>query len=94
MTGCLKVAKNSIFTGVNNLKVNTVVSKIDDFTGMIGFTKEETLKALKDYEMDEYAEVVKNSYDGYRFYDKEMFCPWDVINFIDDNYKNNHITDL
>ena len=89
MTGCLKVAKNSIFTGVNNLKVNTVVSKIDDFTGMIGFTKEETLKALKDYEMDEYAEVVKNNYDGYRFYDKEMFCPWDVINFIDENYKNN-----
>ena len=89
MTGCLKVAKNSIFTGVNNLKVNTVVSKIDDFTGMIGFTKDETLKVLKDYEMEEYADVVKNNYDGYRFYDKEMFCPWDVINFIDDNYKNN-----
>ena len=89
ITGCLKVAKNSIFTGVNNLKVNTVVSKIDEYTGMIGFTKEETLKALKDYEMDEYAEVVKNNYDGYRFYDKEIFCPWDVINFIDENYKNN-----
>ena len=75
MTGCLKVAKNSIFTGVNNLKVNTVTSQNLALTGIIGFTKEETLKALKDYEMDEYAELVKNSYDGYRFCDKEIFCP-------------------
>ena len=89
MTGCLKVAKNSIFTGVNNLVVNTVVSDNEAFTGIIGFTKDETLKALKDYEMDEYAKLVKDNYDGYRFCDKEMFCPWDVINFIDENYKNN-----
>ena len=86
ITGCLKVAKNSIFTGVNNLKVNTVTSKIDKYTGMIGFTKEETLKLLKDYEMDDYADVVKNNYDGYKFYDKEMFCPWDVLNFVEDNF--------
>ena len=86
LTGCLKVAKNSIFTGVNNLKVNTVTSKIDKYTGMIGFTKEETLKLLKDYEMDDYADVVKNNYDGYKFYDKEMFCPWDVLNFVEDNF--------
>ena len=89
MTGCLKVAKNSIFTGVNNLVVNTVVSDNEAFTGIIGFTKDETLKALKDYEMDEYAKLVKDNYDGYRFCDKEMFCPWDVINFIDENYINN-----
>ena len=86
LTGCLKVAKNSIFTGVNNLKVNTVTSKIDKYTGMIGFTKEETLKLLKDYEMDDYADVVKKNYDGYKFYDKEMFCPWDVLNFVEDNF--------
>ena len=89
MTGCLKVAKNSIFTGVNNLVVNTVVSDNEAFTGIIGFTKDEILKALKDYEMGEYAQVVKDNYDGYRFCDKEMFCPWDVINFIDENYINN-----
>ena len=89
MTGCLKVAKNSIFTGVNNLKVNTVISSNMDLTGIIGFTKDETSKALKDYEMGEYAQVVKDNYDGYRFCDKEMFCPWDVINFIDENYINN-----
>ena len=86
ITGCLKVAKNSIFTGVNNLKVNTVTSKIDKYTGMIGFTKEETQKILKDYELDDFSQTVKNYYDGYKFYDKEMFCPWDVLNFIDDNF--------
>ena len=86
LTGCLKVAKNSIFTGVNNLKVNTVTSKIDKYTGMIGFTKEETLKLLKDYEMEDFSEVVKINYDGYKFYDKEMFCPWDVLNFVEDNF--------
>ncbi len=86
LTGCLKVAKNSIFTGVNNLKVNTVTNKIDNYTGMIGFTKEETLKLLKDYEMEDFSEVVMNNYDGYKFYDKEMFCPWDVLNFVEDNF--------
>ena len=86
LTGCLKVAKNSIFTGVINLKVNTVTSKIDKYTGMIGFTKDETQKILKDYELDDFSQTVKNYYDGYKFYDKEMFCPWDVLNFIDDNF--------
>ena len=86
LTGCLKVAKNSIFTGVNNLKVNTVTSENENLTGIIGFTKEETLKTLQDYEMGDFKDVVKNNYDGYKFYDKEMFCPWDVLNFIDDNF--------
>ena len=89
MTGCLKVAKNSIFTGVNNLNVNTVTSQNMNLTGIIGFTKDETLKALKDYEMEEYVEVVKNNYDGYRFCDKEMFCPWDVVKFLAENFENN-----
>ena len=86
LTGCLKVAKNSIFTGVNNLDVNTVTSQLRQYTGIIGFTKDETLKILKDYEMDDFAQVVKNNYDGYKFYDKEMFCPWDVVNFIKNNF--------
>ena len=89
ITGCLKVAKNSIFTGVNNLNVNTVTSQNMNLTGIIGFTKDETYQILKDYEMDDYATDVKNNYDGYKFYDKEMFCPWDVVNFIDENYKYN-----
>ena len=89
ITGCLKVAKNSIFTGVNNLNVNTVITTDMDLTGVIGFTKDETYKFLEDYEMDDYATDVKNNYDGYKFCDKEMFCPWDVVNFIKENYKNN-----
>ena len=86
MTGCLKVAKNSIFTGVNNLYVNTVTSQLKQYTGMIGFTKEDTYKFLKDYELDDFAQKVKDNYDGYKFYDKELFCPWDVVNFIKDNF--------
>ena len=86
MTGCLKVAKNSSFTGVNNLYVNTVTSQLKQYTGMIGFTKEDTYKFLKDYELDDFAQKVKDNYDGYKFYDKEMFCPWDVVNFIKDNF--------
>ena len=89
ITDCLKVAKNSIFTGVNNLTVNTVISTDMDLTGIIGFTKDETYKFLEDYEMDDYDTDVKNNYDGYKFCDKEMFCPWDVVNFIKENYKNN-----
>ena len=70
LTGCLKVAKNSIFTGVNNITVNTVLSEDYDFDSIIGFTKEETLKLLKDYELEEYTTLVKENYDGYRFYKK------------------------
>ena len=86
ITECLKVAKNSIFTGVNNLYVNTVADQETEYTGIIGFTKDETQKILKDYEFDVFSQTVKNYYDGYKFYDKEMFCPWDVINFISKNF--------
>ena len=86
LTGCLKVAKNSIFTGVNNLYVNTVADQETEYTGIIGFTKDETQKILKDYELDDFSQAVKNYYDGYKFYDKEMFCPWDVISFIRKNF--------
>ena len=89
ITGCLKVDKNSLFTGVNNLKVNTVISENEDYTGIIGFTKEENYKFLKDYKMDNFAQKVKEHYDGYKFYDKEIFCPWDIVSFISDYYKKN-----
>ena len=89
ITGCLKVAKNSLFTGVNNFNVCSVVDREQKYTGIIGFTKDETYKFLKDYELEGYAQKVKEHYDGYKFCDKEMFCPWDVVNFIDENYKYN-----
>ena len=89
ITGCLKVAKNSLFTGVNNFNVCSVIDREQKYTGIIGFTKDETLKFLKDYELENFSEKVKEHYDGYKFCDKEMFCPWDVVNFIDENYKYN-----
>ena len=89
LTGCLKVAKNSLFTGVNNFNVCSVVDRERKYTGIIGFTKDETYKFLKDYELENFSEKVKEHYDGYKFCDKEMFCPWDVVNFIDENYKYN-----
>ena len=89
ITGCLKVAKNSLFTGVNNFNVCSVVDREQKYTGIIGFTKDETFKFLKDYELENFSEKVKEHYDGYKFCDKEMFCPWDVVNFIDENYKYN-----
>ena len=86
LTGCLKVAKNSLFTGVNNFSVNSVTDNERKYTGIIGFTKEETQKFLKDYELDDYATIVKEHYDGYKFFDKEMFCPWDVVKFVRKNF--------
>ena len=97
VTGCLKVAKNSLFTGVNNFTVNSVTSKDAKYTGMIGFTKEEANQILKDYELDDYAQQVKEHYDGYKFFDKEMFCPWDVVNFIKSNFdfkQNGQLTEI
>ena len=87
ITGCLKVAKNSLFTGVNNFNVCSVVDREQKYTGIIGFTKDETYKFLKDYEFEDFSEKVKEHYDGYKFYDKEMFCPWDVVNFIKKNFE-------
>lgn len=88
MTCCLKVAKNSIFTGVNNVVVNTVLNTQTKFTSIIGFNKEETKKVLEDYNLSDYEGMVKENYDGYRFYNEEMFCPWDVINFVAENYEH------
>ena len=69
ITGCLKVAKNSLFTGVNNFNVCSVVDREQKYTGIIGFTKDETYKFLKDYEFEDFSEKVKEHYDGYKFFD-------------------------
>ena len=87
ITGCLKVAKNSLSSGVNNLKVNTVFSENEDYTGIIGFTKEETYKFLKDYDLEDCFPIVKEYYGGYKFYDKEIFNPVDVVNFVKNNFE-------
>ncbi len=91
MTGCLKVAKNSIFTGANNFEANTVLSDDKAFTSLMGFTSDETEKFLEAFDLSKYAGLVKENYDGYRFYDKEIFCPWDVCKFI--SYAKDHKDD-
>lgn len=87
LTGCLKVAKNSIFTGVNNFEVNTVLSDDPSLDAILGFTKDETLQFLKDYVLLDKAKLVQENYDGYRFNDKEIFCPWDVVCFVNQAFK-------
>ena len=82
MTGCLKVARNSIFTGANNFTANTVLSEDLVFPSLTGFTADETQKFPDEFDMSEYAGLVKENYDGYRFFDQEIFCPWDVCSFI------------
>ena len=82
VTGCLRVVKESIFTGVNNLDVNTVLSKNEKLNNSIGFTQEETQQILEYYHLSDFQEMVKNWYDGYNFYNCEIYSAWDVIKFV------------
>lgn len=88
LTGCLRAAKESIFTGLNNLLVCSILdSGDDDISRGIGFTKEETHEVLSYYGLTDYYEDVRNNYDGYHFGTTHMYCPWDVMNFCNDNYR-------
>ena len=75
--------KFAIFTGLNNFKVYSITDKSFDET--FGFTDTEVRELLKYYGQEEYYETVKEWYDGYRFGDVEVYCPWDVINFCSDH---------
>ena len=88
VTGCLRVAKESIFTGVNNFKVNTIFSSRSALSTIIGFTKEDTEAMLDYYNLSEYKSLVKTNYDGYNFNNHEMYCSWDVVSFCDDAIQN------
>ena len=81
LTGCLRVSKESIFTGLNNPAVNTVASESDALSEAIGFTESEVRNLLSYYKLDSRFDVVKAWYDGYRFNQSDIYCPWDVINF-------------
>ena len=88
LTGCLRAAKESIFTGLNNLMVCSVLdSGDDDISTGIGFTKDDTQEVLSYYRLTDYFEEVKDNYDGYHFGTNHMYCPWDVMNFCNDNYR-------
>lgn len=88
LTGCLRAAKESIFTGLNNLLVCSILDTgDDDISSGIGFTKEESEEVLSYYGLTGYYEDVRNNYDGYHFGTTHMYCPWDVMNFCNDNYR-------
>ena len=79
MTGCLRVSKESIFTGLNNMKVHSIADvKYDEY---FGFTDEEVGRMLADYGLEEWHDIVRAWYDGYRFGNADVYCPWDVVNF-------------
>lgn len=82
LTGCLRVSKESIFTGLNNFKVYAA----DDvrYDEEFGFTNKEIKKLLANYNLQEHFGKVKEWYDGYRFGNADIYCPWDVINYVDD----------
>lgn len=81
LTGCLRVSKESIFTGLNNFKVLSIVDA--RFDEHFGFTDDEVKRLLADYHLESRFDETKAWYDGYRFGNADVYCPWDVINHVD-----------
>ena len=79
MTGCLRIAKESIFTGLNKVKVYTVLDR--NFSDAFGYTDEEVRAMLEYLDLSKHYEDIKAWYDGYQFGDKHIYCPWDVNNY-------------
>ena len=82
LTGCLRVSKESIFTGLNNFKIFSITDA--RFDEQFGFTEDEVKKMLKDYQFEDRLAEIKEWYDGYHFGEADIYCPWDVINRVDD----------
>ncbi|MGO4997080.1 AAA family ATPase [Oribacterium sp. Sow4_G1_1] len=81
LTGCLRVSKESIFTGLNNFKILSITDT--RFDEQFGFTDTEVRTLLSDYQMEDRFAEVKEWYDGYHFGNADVYCPWDVVNFVD-----------
>ena len=82
LTGCLRISKESIFTGLNNPKVHTISDvRYDEY---FGFTNADVDELLEFYGLSAYKDTIKDWYDGYRFGDTDVYCPWDVINYCDE----------
>ena len=81
LTGCLRISKESIFTGLNNLKVMSITNA--QFDEYFGFTDSEVKEMLEYYGLSEHYDSVKSWYDGYRFGNEDIYCPWDVISHCD-----------
>lgn len=83
LTGCLRIAKESIFTGLNNFKVYSITD--EEFDETFGFTGEEVQEMLAYYGLSSCFDKVKEWYDGYRFGNTDVYCPWDVVNYCSDH---------
>ena len=94
LTGCLRVSKESIFTGLNNISVNTVFSRNEELATGIGFTKDETIDMLDYYGLSSFNNTVKEWYDGYNFANHEMFCAWDVVKFCSEAIRLENCQDM
>ena len=89
ITGCLKNAKESVFTGTNNFVSDTITdSKLNEY---FGFTQEEVAQILSDADAVEKRDCIKEWYDGYHFGDFDVYCPWDVMNYLFDIQKNSNM---
>ena len=86
VTGCLRIAKESIFTGTNNFVSDTISSS--HLNEYFGFTQEDVNQILEDADCQEHATDIKNWYDGYHFGDLDVYCPWDVMNYLRDLQRN------
>ena len=86
ITGCLRIAKESIFTGTNNFVSDTISSS--HLNEYFGFTQADVDQILKDADCQEHAADIKNWYDGYHFGDLDVYCPWDVMNYLRDLQRN------
>ena len=86
ITGCLRIAKESIFTGTNNFVSDTISSS--HLNEYFGFTQADVDQILKDADCMEHADDIKNWYDGYHFGDLDVYCPWDVMNYLRDLQRN------
>lgn len=90
LTGCLRISKESIFAGINNFKVHTITdASYDEY---FGFTDQEVKQMLSDYHIETQYHVIKEWYDGYKFGKENIYCPWDVINYIADYLSDSEIT--
>ena len=86
LTGCLRISKESIFTGLNNLKVHTISDvRYDEY---FGFTDADVEEMLKFYDISSHMDVIREWYDGYLFGNVNVYCPWDVINYCDELLAN------
>ena len=81
LTGCLRISKESIFTGLNNFKVLSIMDT--RFDEQFGFTDSEVEDLLAAYNLDSHFTEIKEWYDGYHFGNADVYCPWDVINYVD-----------